>query len=60
MWEDDDEKVEMEDFRRQTEAVESRCLLIQVCVRDRYQAGGGSILHTFPLLMPLGKNWLNE
>jgi hypothetical protein len=50
----------MEDFRRQTEAAEGRRLLIQVCVWDGYQAGGGSILRTFPLLMPLGKNWLNE
>jgi hypothetical protein len=60
IWQDEDEKVEMEDFRHRTEAAEGRCILVQVCVRDGYSVNDGPVLRTFPLLVPLPENWLDE
>ncbi|KIM89930.1 hypothetical protein PILCRDRAFT_201325 [Piloderma croceum F 1598] len=44
-WDNDDEREEMEGFRRLSKEAEGRRLLVQICIRDGYSVTGGPKYH---------------
>lgn len=60
-WRDEDERSEIETLIHRAQIAEGRQILAQVHVRNGYSLSEQSvILRTFPLLLPLLPNWLQD
>jgi hypothetical protein len=60
-WQNEDERSEIETLIRRAQTAEGRQILAQVRVRNGYSLSEQSvIMRTFPLLLPLPPNWLQD